>query len=361
MMSRDAPGVSAVIDRSGAEVLASFGAFARRNQLSGFVHTLVADPAFEAPLPAALRGGLQRRHAMESRKRELLLAELVRVTEAFHAAGVACIVLKGPALATRFYGSEDRRSYWDLDLLVRQDDLARCRRVLRDLGFQRLSPMLFGERISLAVAHALDFSRNEVGLDLHWKLSNHPSFRIDYRRVWERAERGLLSGRTCSVLSPDYLLTLVLLSSFKDIERGALRLRSFVDLWMILDRIEADLEWAPFLAERSDENIRVICVSVLALFLVVFQAGTRFPHLAQALTSEPDVARVPTRAAALQLIEPTFLGPARRLWASGLYETSRARHLIWWALSLPVRLNVHKPGKVKRLSDALRAWLRRHR
>jgi hypothetical protein len=360
LLSRDVQGVSATIATSSADSIASFGAFARRNQLGGFLHTIVAEPALGAPLPAELKNGFQRRHAMESRKRELLRAQLVRVIDAFHAGRVACIVIKGPELASRFYGSDDKRSYWDVDLLVRQDALGASRSLLRDCGFERRSLMLFGERISLAVAHALDFSKGEVGLDLHWQFSNHPSFRIDYQRVWERREEWTLEGRACSVLSPDYALTLNLLSSFKDIERGAFRLRSFVDLWMILSAVEADIAWDRFFVERSEENVRDICAGVFTLFLLVFQAGKRFPRLARELELH-HAARVGTREAALQLIEPTFLGPARRLWASRLYQISRTRHLAWWALSLPVRLTVHKPGKMKRFMQTLRTWLRRRR
>ena len=67
------------------------------------------------------------------------------------------------------------------------------------------------------------------------------------------------------------------------------------------------------------------------------------------------------RIDAIRLIEPTFLGPARRLWASRLYQISRTRHLAWWALSLPVRMNVHKPGKMKRFAHSIRQWLQRPR
>ena len=358
LLSRDAQGVAGLARSESPEVLDAFGAFARRNQLSGFVHTLIADPALAASVPAKVQGELQRRHAMESRKRKLLHRELVTVIDAFRAGGVECIILKGPELASRFYGSDDQRSYWDLDLLVRRDSLTVSRRVLRECGFERQSNMLFGERISLAMVHALDYWKGEVELDLHWQLSNHPSFGIDYRQLWERREPWSLSGRACSVLSADYELTLNLLSCLKDIERGAFRLRSFVDLWTILTAIDADFDWERFFAERSTENVRRICTGVLALFLQLFHAASRFPRLSRELRRH-DLPRIGTREAAIELIEPAFLAPARRLWVSRLYQISRTRHVVWWALSLPVRLTVYKPGKVKRLTHYVRTWLRR--
>jgi hypothetical protein len=361
LLTRDVGSVTTITTSSPPDVIGSFEGFARRNQLSGFLHTMTSDPATGAMLPAGLTAAFKRRHAMESRKRDLLHAELIRLIDVFSAAKVDCIVMKGPELARRFYGSDDRRCYWDLDLLVRHAALDDSRRLLTESGFERRSPMFFGERISIAVAHALDYAKGEVGIDLHWKFSSHPSFRLNYERVWDRREAWILDGRTCNVLSAEDALTLNLLSSFKDIERGAFRVRSFVDLWMILQVIDANFSWDRFFSERNEENVRLICAGVLSLFLVLFQSAARFPRLARELERHGDARFQGTRMDAMQLIEPTFLGPARRLWASRLYQISRTRHLAWWALSLPVRLNVHKPGKVKRFSQTVRRWLQHQR
>jgi hypothetical protein len=361
LLARDVRGVSGIVAASSAETLEAFGPFARRNQLSGFLHTVLDTPATHALFPPEMNAAFKQRFTIESRKRELLHRELIGLVDAFQQARIDIIILKGPELARRFYGSDDKRCYWDLDLLVGQDALGESRRLLSEHGFEQRSPMLFGERITLAVAHALDYAKGEAGVDLHWRFSSHPSFRVDYARVWERREDWALDGRSCSVLSVDYALTLNLLSSFKDIERGAFRLRSFVDLWMILDSVEADFAWGRFFSERNEENVRLICAGVLSLFVLVFQCGTRFPRLVQELERHPDAAFHGARADAVQLIEPTFLGPARRLWASRLYQMSRTRHFAWWALSLPVRLNVHKPGKINRFSQRIRRWLPRSR
>lgn len=354
-LARDRDGIATALASSG-DAVATFGAFVRRNQLSGFLHAVAG--AAGVALPDALSRELSARYASEARKRWLLQAELATVVGACRARGVECIVLKGPQLASRFYGADDRRSYWDLDLLVRRDRLGAAQQVLRDEGYTLQTSLFFGERISLAVAHALDYAKGEIGLDLHWRLSHHPSFRIDYERLWSRRQAWHTGTGTFNVLSPDYVVTLNLLSSFKDMERGAFRLRSFVDLWMILDTVEARLDWERFFTERAEENVARLCASVLGLFLLVFQAAGRFPSLSGALTSRTDAVSVASREAGIALLAPTFLGPARRLWASRLYQMSRGRHLAWWALSLPVRLNVHKPGKMKRLTQQLRAWRR---
>jgi len=353
-LTRDRAGIATALAAPG-DAIATFGAFARRNQLSGFLHAVAGEAG--VALPVSLSRELGDRSAAETRKRRLLQTELGAVVDACRAHGLECIVLKGPELASRFYGTADQRVYWDLDLLVRRDALPAARQVLEERGYVLQASLLFGERISLAVAHALDYAKGEIGLDLHWKLSNHPSFRVNYDRLWSRRVSWVAGGQTFDVLSPDYEITLNLLAACKDLERGALRMRSFVDLWMILQTVDATLDWDRFLVEREEERIATLCGSALAHFLLVFQAAGRFPNVSRALAVRTDVARVASRAAGIALLEPAFLAPGRRLWASQLYQTSRSRHLAWWALTLPVRLTVHKPGKMKRFTQHIRSRL----
>jgi hypothetical protein len=358
LLARDTPRVASGLSALEGG-LRPFAQFARRNQLSGFLHTVVSSPEVLPAVPADLRAEFQSRYVIESRKRARLLPELGLVLDGFRERGIECILLKGPQLAIRYYGAEDRRVYWDLDVLVRQSDLDAGRALLSTLGYQQHSPMLFGERVSIAVAHALDYAKGDVGLDLHWKIGNHPSFQIDYERLWRRSEAWQFGGRSVRVLSPDYEIALNLISALKDLERGAFRLRSFVDLWMLLDAVDGTLDWQSFFSERREETVRLITVSMLRLFLTIMRAEDRFPRLAAALDREPVQVPVRTGDAAAVLLEPRLIGPQRRAWTSRLYH-SRMQHIAWWAVTLPVRLNVHKPGKVKRLSHGLRTWLKTH-
>jgi hypothetical protein len=351
----DDAGIRAMI-RDRAVDFVSFQGFAMRNQVSGYLHTVLEDASFRDLFPQTFLDEIAERHHREARKRELLDRELRRVADVFLENGPAFILLKGPQLAERYYGSAERRAYWDLDLLVRRRDLSEARTGLLDCGFTQRSSTLFGDRVSMAVAHALDYGRGEVGIDLHWMLTNHPAIRLDYARLWNRRRRWVADARSLDALSDDYSLTLNLLSSLKDIERGAFRLRSFVDLWMILKEVDAHIAWDDFFVERHQENVRRICTSILALFLQVFHAEATFPHLARALTRQAGVSRVARREVAIQLIAPTFVGLARRLWTARLYEISPVRHFAWWAVSLPVRINVHNPAKVERFKRGLRRW-----
>jgi hypothetical protein len=61
-----------------------------------------------------------------------------RVARALRAAGVPCILLKGPALAALLYEPGELRPYVDVDLLVAPSDEPPAGEVLRGLGYQPL-------------------------------------------------------------------------------------------------------------------------------------------------------------------------------------------------------------------------------
>jgi hypothetical protein len=331
--------------RSDAVDWQEFQAFARYHQLSGYVYTLLQAMPLSTTLPPPVRSAFDARVRSEARKRDILLPVLIEIRDAFARSGPDIILLKGPHLAERFYGSVSARTFWDIDLLVRREDLGRARERLEDLGFGRQSFLPVGQRLSLWFAHAIDYQRGEIGLDLHWLLSRHPVVRIDYDRVWRRREAWALRSRRFDVISDDYALTANLLSSVKDIERGAFRLRSFVDLLMMLLALDPVFDWKRYFEERREEGVLELCSRVLVLFLDAFRAGHRVPRLAQAVRDPRADDAVGRCRRAAELLAPDRSEWARRWWASGLYGAPRIQHFAWWALSLPVRMAVHRAGK----------------
>ena len=63
------------------------------------------------------------------------LAALRRLTEAFQEGGIACVSLKGPLVAERFYLSPFLRASSDLDLLIPENMVGASARFMRKLGF----------------------------------------------------------------------------------------------------------------------------------------------------------------------------------------------------------------------------------
>src|SRR5437879_12700525 len=61
-------------------------------------------------------------------------AELLRILEAFRANGITAIPYKGPVLAEQAYGNLAYRQFADLDIVIRQRDVARAYELLSAQG-----------------------------------------------------------------------------------------------------------------------------------------------------------------------------------------------------------------------------------
>ena len=108
-------------------------------------------------------------------------AATAEVLRRFDAAGVDCVLLKGPALTSWLYAEGARRSYLDTDLLVRPGHEATAESALRSLGFERrwdqsTLPDWWQE-------HGSDWFRpgDGVVVDLHRSL---PGVGADAELVW---------------------------------------------------------------------------------------------------------------------------------------------------------------------------------
>ena len=178
---------------------------------------------------------------------DLSTAEAVR---GLRAAGVRCILLKGPALASLLHDDGELRPYVDADLLVAPDAEERAAGVLRGLGFEQLvgDSELGGHRR----LHAHEWRRADgPSVDLHRTLSG--------ARADPAAVVSVLAEHTCTIavageavetLAPPGLALQVALHAA---HHGPLAPRALADLDRAVERIPfADWVEAAALAERID-------------------------------------------------------------------------------------------------------------
>jgi hypothetical protein len=338
--------------------------FVTANKLEFHIATLDADSPVRAVIAPELLRTIDVYWQSQAERQQSLLDELWRLADVFEAAGIEFVLLKGLYFAERYYGGIENRFSWDLDVLVRCSEAASADRVLRSSGYFRRSAVVLSRSLTSNFTHAFDYGneRPRFSVDLHWLLSRHPSFRVDEDAIWKHREDTSLYGRRFSVLSPEYEVVSNALSTFRDIQRGAIRLRALVDLYKVLELEDARIDWNAFFDKRQEERIAGIAVNVLALLFELLECEKRFPGAAGLLDRSRERLVSLPGGDAETLFAPGRAALANRAWTSNIYECSRARVAVWWLVSLPFRMAVYKSGRryanLKRRVHVLKRRLR---
>jgi hypothetical protein len=171
-----------------------------------------------------------------------LLQRSGALIDALDAAKVPMITFKGPTLEALAYAEPGQRECADIDILVRERDLARTAPVIEGLGYllDKFDPLQ--ERIFRGYHFAYEFAdpTGAANIDAHWRLLPSTwSIPIDYDGLWRRSGTTRIAGRTVCVFADEDLLFYLALHSTK--ERW-LRLRMVCDVAELL-RARPGLDW----------------------------------------------------------------------------------------------------------------------
>jgi Uncharacterised nucleotidyltransferase len=329
-----------------------FCAFTNLHQLSGYLYLHIKAGPLEAVLPPDFLVQLGDRYAMQRLRCDDILQEAARIYDAFEAAHKSVLFLKGPFVAQQFYGGVYQRSYMDVDILIHREDLPAADQLLRDMGFSRLSMVLFNHNAMTRFTHTYDYHKRVTGagltvqrqylpLDLHWRLRSHFTLRLDYATIWEQQEECRLQGRTFPVLSAEYALVMNVLGVFFDIELGVIRLKGLLDLYKMLETLDPVMDWNVFLEKRASENISGIVLNVFDLLLDTLDCRSRFPGVASVVEKNRGCIRLTDAADKFRLLERSRSSLHNRRWAHDLYQAPVLRSFLWTMISLPFRVAAH--------------------
>jgi len=104
-------------------------------------------------------------------KNMLFATQLTELTTLLEENGIDVISIKGVTLAQLAYGDITLRQFGDIDILVRESQLQRADKILRDHGYHSL----YGDKIlssDICLERLIDISyiKQERLLELHWRL-----------------------------------------------------------------------------------------------------------------------------------------------------------------------------------------------
>lgn len=224
-----------------------------------------------AAMPATVRERLRRHLATSTARYLVLTRELDRLLEAFAAAGLPMIPLKGPALAEMLYPHPALRPCSDLDLLIRPEAILSADGLLQRLGYQRTAD---DHSWSFDIAYdraTLYEGPGGVHVDLHWSLVSDPRYawnEAEAHTVWERAMPMPRGGGEARGLCPEDLL--LHLAVHLAVHHGLAGLLWYWDLALILGRWADRLDWETVVARAGRWRVRT------ALYFALLGCETSF-------------------------------------------------------------------------------------
>jgi hypothetical protein len=220
--------------------------------------------------PAGVKQTLKRRHYLYVAEDLLLSVELRKLLDAFAAAGIRPLLMKGAALARSHYPESSCRPRCDTDLFFAAEQISAAKKLLDVLGYS-FPNAVSGELVSSQQsAYRPLSSRLSCVLDMHWKINNLPLLgdAFDYGAAQSLAQPLPALGANAFALCPAHALLLACLhraghlrETFvlhgKTVSQGD-RLIWLYDIHLLLSAM-TEAETAEFIALARKRNMRAIC------------------------------------------------------------------------------------------------------
>lgn len=179
-----------------------FLALANRNSVTPMVGARLGVEGF-ANLPPHVARALRLGYQVNALRCNHRAGCAVEIVDSLAASGVAAIAIKGPALAIAAYRDLAMRVFGDLDFVVRLSDLPRAAQALQGIGYSAADYRTDVIESGFFPDVALDFSRDDGVVDLHWRLApGYFPFAPEGEQVWTRTVEIEMLGRRVRVLGP---------------------------------------------------------------------------------------------------------------------------------------------------------------
>jgi Uncharacterised nucleotidyltransferase len=205
----------------------------------------------------------------------ILVAELVKIMDAFRSEGIQAIPYKGPVLAVQAYGDVTLREFEDLDIVLRQRDMPKANDVLTGLGFRPKFPWILSPGATSALVpgeyNYCDEDRRMM-VELHTELTlRHFPVPPDLNDLARRLVPVALSGHDVWTFAPEDALPILCIHGSKDFWE---RISWIADLSELV-QAHAQLDWdRVFLCA---ESLRARRMLHLGLALAVELLGAPLP------------------------------------------------------------------------------------
>ncbi len=265
-------------------------------------------------IPDAFRDGLIRQQRRAAKRALAHAGEVIRLTKAFRAAGIAVLTLKGVALSVQLYNEPGRRAGNDIDLLVRSAQMPQAARLLRDQGYSEdvSGPVMSHKDI------ALRHPTLGIMVELHDALDEcDGAFPMAEFRPFETAVTVPVGGESILTLAPTQALVF---AAFHGAHHFWRRLLWLTDIAAACHSRAVNWPDAFALARRMGVEPHLALAVTLAHDLL----GAPLP-----LPLQRSSAKLAAARRAGQGLRPLLIGPPVESEAAGILAMGRFRWLIW--------------------------------
>ena len=304
--------------------------FLLHNDLGPTLYWLVQRADASSALPGALLLELMGSASHARLHNEQLLAVLNEVVTAARQRGIELISLKGLHHTELLYGDISARRIRDIDVLITPSQREALAEVLLTLGFSP-GPRL-PQSFERYLTHATHWRCGPIEIDVHHALRAQPGYRLDVAGFITRCrEQRIFSVQALVPTESDSLL-LMLLSLCNDLERGVVRARSLVDLWLLLGRCDNTLNWPEFFTQLDAQRLQQPALAALRVVCTGLPGAlATLPGLSVALAGGDAVSR---NAALALLSGKPFAG---RRWFMRHGPLPLPAYLAWYIGGMPLR------------------------
>jgi hypothetical protein len=177
-----------------------------------------------------------------------LARALMGLLQTFRAEAIPVIPFKGSILANCAYGKLALRQYYDVDLLIRSQDVAKSERLLAREGyvcdevFDREARYKHGDQ--------------PVEVDLHWGFApRYFHLVVDFDELYARARRESLLGQPVTTFSAEDFLEILCVQVVKDCWERQQQLEHLAKVCDIAEHVRANpqIEWSS-VSERAQRK-----------------------------------------------------------------------------------------------------------
>ncbi len=172
--------------------------------------------------------------------------ELKRILETFYEKGVKVIVLKGAALDKVVYGDIGLRTFGDLDLLVKEEDLAYAKKIMSDLEYVSTPDKVTEEWRKENHFHLPPYIQPEksIVVEIHWNITGD-SFHINIDEWWKMAKVIRIDNCQALIPSPEDMIIHLCLHLFNH-GYNEITLRGLCDIFETLRYYKKEINWQRF-------------------------------------------------------------------------------------------------------------------